>query len=119
MDKCFKTELIDGITTTTFFRRPDLSEVKAAIDEALTTGDCRLRLWELKEGIDLSYEEIETIAEYAKRYLPVPSKGTIIVNDDYSFGLMRVHDVHREQEQHETRVYRSKEDAIKWLKEPF
>jgi hypothetical protein len=73
----------------------------------------------LKEGIDLSYEEIEKIAEYAKNILPVPSKGAIIVNDDFSFGLMRVHDVHREQEQHETRVYKSKRDAIKWLKEPF
>jgi hypothetical protein len=117
MDKCYTTELIDGITMTTFFRKPDLSEVKTAMDEALSTGKCQLRLWELKEGISFSYEEIETIAEYAKKILPAPSKGAIIVTDDFSYGLMRVHDVHREQEQHETSVFKSKQDAIKWLKE--
>ncbi|MFC1885173.1 hypothetical protein ACFL2O_10420 [Thermodesulfobacteriota bacterium] len=117
MDKSYSVEIIDGITTTIFFKKADILELKAAMDEALSTGECRLRLWELKEGITLSEREMKIIAEYGRKILPTPSKGAIVATDDSSYEIMKKVDVYREQEQHETRVFRSKHDAIKWLEE--
>ena len=117
MEKSYFIEVIDGITTTTFFKKADILELKAAMDEALETGECRLRLWELKEGVTLSEKAMKTIAEYGKKILPTPSKGAIVASDDSSYETMKNVDAYRRQEQHETRVFRSKEDAIRWLKE--
>jgi hypothetical protein len=117
MDKSYYIEVIDGITTTTFHKKADILEIKAAMDEALKTGECRLRLWELKEGVALSEKAIKTIAEYSKKILPTPSKGAILAMDDSSYEIMKKAHVYREQDQHETRIFRSKEDAVRWLKE--
>ena len=117
MEKCFSVKVIDGITITCFFNKPTLLDAKKAMDEALLTAQCRLMLWDLKEGIDLPAEQLKEIARYGKKVNSLPSRAGIIASDDVSFGLMRIYDAYREQEQHETRVFRSRQQAIKWLKE--
>jgi len=115
--KVYDIEIIDGITTITFFVKPDLSDIKNAMDEEIVRSvDSRLRLWYMQAGIDLPSEKIKEIARYAKEHLPTFSRAAIVAADDLSFGLMRLGDVHREQEHHITRVFRTKDEAILWLK---
>jgi len=59
---------------------------------------------------------VEELAKYGKETWPVPSKSAIVAFDDLSYGIMRVHDVFRRQEQHETRVFRTEQEASAWLK---
>lgn len=117
MDKCYSIEKNNGITKICFFRKPKMSELKKAMDDVLEKGDCDLRLWEFKAGVVLDTSQIEEIAQYGEKIWPVPSRAAIVAADDLSFGLARIHDVYRDQNRRETMVFRTIQEAIKWLKE--
>ena len=111
----FETELIDGVMTTSFGIKPNFQDVKDAMNKALDLGDCRRRLWVFEHGFGLTPSELKEIAEFGKSIWPTPSRAAIVAHDDLSFGLSRIHEVYREQKDHETRVFRSKEEAVEWL----
>jgi len=117
MDKCYSIEVIDGITTTRFFRKAKMSAIIEAMDEVLAKHLSPLRLWEFKAGADIDSNQIRDIARYGQKIWPTPSKAAIVASDNLSFGLARMHDAYRVQELHETRVFRTEEAALKWLKE--
>lgn len=91
-------------------------ELKKAMDDVLEKGACDLRLWEFKVGVAIDTSQIEEIAKYGEQIWPVPSRAAIVAPDDLSFGLARIHDVHRDQNKRETMVFRTVQEAIKWLK---
>ncbi|MCF8070725.1 MAG: hypothetical protein K9L30_19260 [Desulfobacterales bacterium] len=117
MDRCYSIERNNDIIQICFFKKPNKSELKEAMNDVLAQGDCLLRLWELKKGIVIDNSQIEEIAQYGEEIWPVPSKAAIVAPDDLSFGLSRVHDVYRDQNKRKTMVFRTKQEAIKWLKE--
>ncbi len=116
MQKNYSIDVVDGITVTRFSKKPELSELIGAMDDVLARGESRLRLWVFEAGINFSYDEIVEIAKHGKVVWPVPSMAAIVVPDDLSFGLARVHDVYREQKGSEVRVFRTETEAIAWLK---
>ena len=116
MQKEFSIKIFEDIVEISLYEKPVLDELKKAMHEVAEIKGIYSRLWIFEKGIDLRGDELNNIAEVAKHILPVHSKAAIVAEDDLSFGLMRIHDVYRKQEQHETRVFRSKEKAINWLK---
>lgn len=113
----YSIEDVGGITVTTFFVKVDLEITKRAMDNALKNWACILRLWDFAFGVDYSQEDVVEIATKGKAMWPAPSKGAIVVPDDLSFGVMRMHDVYREKEQLETRTFRKRQEAMAWLNE--
>jgi len=117
MAKNYFIEISDGITSITFTMNPELTEIIDAINEAFKTDQTHLRLWDLSAGLDLTNEQLKEIAEYAKIKWHTPSKVALVAPNDLSYGLLRMFEVYRGEEQHKIMVYRSKQEALKWLKE--
>ena len=116
MNNIFSVKLVDGITTIRFFKKPELADAFAAIDEAARIDEHGLRLWDLSEGIDLPSSQLKQIAEYGKNKLSTSAKVAIVAPQDLTFGLTRVYEVYREQEQLEYMVFRTEQEAINWLR---
>ena len=117
MQMTYLIEIVDGIAVTRFFKKPDVTEAIGAMDEVFARGKFQLRLWVLEDGIDLRHEELAKIARHGRQLWSAPSRAAIVAADDLSYGLMRVHDVYREQALHVTRVFRTEQEAVAWLGE--
>lgn len=117
MQTNYYIEIDDRISVIRFSQKPILSEVISAMDDVSVRGEFRLRLWIFQAGVDLRTDEIEKIGQYAKKKWPEPAKTAVVTPDDLSFGLARMHDVFREQEGVESRVFRTEREALNWLKE--
>ena len=90
-----------------------------AMAEIDTIPDSELELWDLDDpGITLSVSEIRSLAEFAQQKKHRPRKTAVLVNDDLSFGLIRMYMVYREQPNTETRVFRNRGEALDWLLMP-
>lgn len=116
MLKNYSIEVVDEICVVRFSKKPTRIEVLSAIDDSSAIGKFRKRLWIYQAGADLKADEIREIGEYCIKIWPVPSKVAVVVPDDLSFGLARMHDVFREQEGVETKVFKTEQEAIGWLK---
>ena len=117
--KKYSIDLREGILVIQFHIKPSLDETKQVMDEARSMADGQLRLWIFDESVDFTTDELEALSNYGKTIWPTPSKAAIVASDDLSYGVMRIHGVFRAQEDHETRVFRSEEEATEWLNEPF
>ena len=115
MIKNYSIEVVDEICVVRFSQKPTLSEVLSAIGDASDIGKFQRRLWIYQEGADLKTDEIQKIAKHSVEIWPLPSKVAIVASDTLTFGLARMHDVYREQEGVETRVFRTEQEAIGWL----
>lgn len=117
MEKNYSIEVVDRICVTRFSQKPTPSEIISALDDVSAIGEFQRRLWIFHDGVDLKTEEVKKIAKYGLVVWPVPSRAAIVAPDDLSFGLARMHGALREQEGLETRVFRTEQKAIAWLKE--
>ena len=116
MHNIFSVRLVDGITAIRFTQKPEFSDIIQAIDEASKTDAEGLRLWDLSAGLDLSDPQLRQIAEYGKNKLPASAKVAIVAPQDLTFGITRVYEVYRKHEQLDFMVFRTEQEAIKWLK---
>mgnify|MGYP006300744487 CR=1 FL=1 len=116
MAKNYSIESADRITIVRFIRKLELEDICKAIDDVAENYLSEFRLWDFSCGSNLSYTEIEQVAEYGKSKFLIPSKVAIIAQDDLTFGSARVHDVYRENGKIEERVFRTEKEAISWLK---
>jgi len=105
----------NDISVVRFLCQPSLKDLKGAIDE-LSIAPTQLRLWDLSQGINLSENEIQEIAEYGKLKFTSPARIAILAPSDLAFALSRMHEVYRDQDIIEERIFRDKNKAIEWLK---
>lgn len=117
MQKPYILEIVEGISVVRFSKKPTLSEIINAMDEVTAKGVTRRRLWIFQFGADCETSELRIIAHKGLMIWPVPSKSAIVAPDNLTFGLARMHDVFREYEGLETRVFRGEQEAIIWLNE--
>jgi len=108
-------KLENNISVVRFSNSPSLKDIKDAIDE-LSMAPTQLRLWDLSEGINLSKNEIQEIAEYGKLKFTSPAKIAILAPSDLAFALSRMHEVYRDQDIIEEKVFRNENKAIEWLR---
>ena len=117
MNKNYRVDITDGITTVCYSKAPGMDDIRSSIDEAAAINRSGLRLWNFSSGsLNLSSAQLQELSEYAQsKFLP-PSKVAIVASEDLAFGLSRVYEVFREQEQVELEIFRIEQEAIDWLK---
>jgi hypothetical protein len=114
----FSVYLLDGIIFVDFLKPPSVENFRNAIDDVSLCELNQLRLWDLTCGIKLTTAEIKALARYAKSKFTTPfSKAAIVAPDNLTFGLFRLHDVEREDSLVEQIVFRTKQEALAWLKQ--
>lgn len=117
MQKPYSFEVVDGISVVRFFKEPTLPEILGAMDEVVAKGVTRRRLWIFQFGANFTTSEIKKIAGHGIEMWPMPSRSAVVAPDDLTFGLARMHEVFREYEGLNTRVFRGEQEAIVWLNE--
>ena len=119
MDKNYSIDTVDGVTVVRFYKSLGIDEIRNAITDVAQNHLSDLRLWDFsKAEINLTSSQIEQLAKYGKAKFSIPSKVAIVAPEDLAFGLMRIYEVHREEDQAEIKVFRSEQDAWGWLKNP-
>ena len=119
MDKNYSIDSTDGVTVVRFYKRLGIDEIRNAIIDVAENHLSDLRLWDFsKADINLTSSQIEELAKYGKSKFSIPSKVAIVAPEDLAFGLMRIYEVYREEDQAEIKVFRSEQDAWVWLRNP-
>lgn len=107
----------DGFTRIELQKAVNLLQFKLIIDELVEKYPYERRLLDVSRVIlNLSTNEVEEIAEYGNGKFVMPNKAAIYAADDLSFGIMRQLQVFREAiDTSEMDVFRSKDEAVRWL----
>jgi hypothetical protein len=112
----FSILLNEGILRVVFSKPPDIEQFCKALDTVVARGDNRLRLWDFSCGAMWTARELRGIASYARATIKTPeSKIAIFAPDDHTFSLFQIHNILREDECSEQRVFREEQDALGWL----
>jgi hypothetical protein len=116
MAKHYDIEIKDGVIAVRFKQNPVASDICASLDDVAKINPCNLRMWDYTCGAKLNREDIQITAKHA-RSIPMPSgRVAIVASDDLTFGLFRMYEAYREDDEVKLCVFRTKEEAIKWLK---
>lgn len=113
----FSMQRVGNITTIRLHRSLTLSEVLSVIDEVARSDISNRRLWDLTDNFDFASDEIAQIAARGRAHWPSSSRVAYVAANSLSFGLLRVFEVFREQENYETKVFREEQPALEWLRE--
>ena len=111
----FVIETSEGITAIRVGRLLNLSEYLELVDVVAESGPERRRLWELTDCFALEPEEIEMIASRGRVHWTAAARVAYVAADDVSFGLLRMFEVYREQDDYQTKVFREEKSALAWL----
>lgn len=105
------------VLVITFRTPPTIEDVREVVDAVASSDAPRLRLWDLSCGVQFDNREIRQIANAALRQAQPPGSRVALVGpDDLSFGLGRVYAAYRESEQTHVEVFRTREEALAWLR---
>ena len=115
MDERYSIEQAGGITTIRLRRRLSLEEMLAVVDEVAARDISSRRLWDLTRNLKFTGEEMRAIAARGRERWPGAARVAYLAADDLSFGLLRMFEVFREQDNYETRVFRDEAEARQWL----
>ncbi|GAB5499636.1 MAG: hypothetical protein PsegKO_19470 [Pseudohongiellaceae bacterium] len=118
-DYCtFRVE--NGITIAHFTKAPDIDAVEAILRELAENYPQDLRLWDMRDiVINQTQDELRQVAAHSATTFANPGRIALVASDDLTYGVLRIFEVYNEQEtvQSQTRVFRSMEDATRWLLE--
>ena len=119
MGKCYSIEVIlNDILIIRFTEKPSVEDLRDAITEISEKYKSTKRIWDLSQiDLDLTGEQLEYLSECARSAFKQPSKIAIVASKDLEFGLFRVYEVYRQDEQSTVRVFRKEADARYWLSE--
>ena len=117
MAQNYTIEHKDGITTIRFTAKPTYSEVQGVIDDIVENHPYNLRLWDFSNiEFDFNEKEIIDIANYGKLKFVKPNKLALVAPQDLAYGQLRAFEVYREEAHAVARVFRTKPEAMAWLK---
>lgn len=119
MSKKYRIHITNGITIISFTAAPTFDDAKQVIDKLKKDNLYHLRLWDFSNILfNFSTEEIEQIANYGKLKFTEKNRIAMVAPQDLAFGTLRTFEVYRDQNSPSiSRVFRTKEDAMKWLEE--
>ena len=119
MEKKYSIETLNKIVTVRFFEEPTILDIKNAIGEIDDQQQNNLRLWDLSQArLNLSNAELHELAVFAKTKLQQPAKVAVVVSDDLSFGVSRVYETFRGNQEIDIRVFRDQQEGLNWLEKP-
>jgi hypothetical protein len=99
------------------FQSPlSFEEILSAIEESEGFVNTERELWDLSgTDFNLSSDQLSIFAARTRRKTNKPQKTAIVALEDLAYGLARIYSVHREEQQTEVNVFKSEEEAIRWL----
>lgn len=113
MDKNYTIEVSNGIFTVRFANIPDIEDIKEALSQGRLVN---LRIWVFGE-VDLSRVEIECLGNFVQSLKLPTGKTAIVAPCDLTYGLARMYEMHRKFKGIQYAVFRSEQEALKWLKD--
>ena len=105
------------IIKISFTEIPDAEDVIDTTIEVAKLEKNELRLWNFQKGVNFTSAELLKIADSAKIMNFPPSKIAILVPNKLSFGLARMHEVFREEDNQSSHVFETEQEALDWLLE--
>lgn len=117
MSKVYVIEHVDGITKIHFSKKPTYSDAQTVIDDIVDNFPYTKRLWDFsKIKFDFTMDEIKSIAAYGKLKFIKPNKLAIVAPDNWAYIELHIFQAIRKQKEHsEARVFRTEQEALKWL----
>ena len=115
MSSDFVIEQQDGIATirpTRLLSAEGLLQVMADVAK-LDAGN--RRLWIGTRFFKFTADEVRSVASQSRTLWPGAARVAFVAEDDLSFGLIRMFEVYREQENFQTKVFRDEPMARTWL----
>ena len=117
MSSNYLVEKIGRITAVRFTLTASSHDLLDAANDVAQLENNTLRLWDLRKGVSVSTADIFVIARRMKEIGFPSSKIAVLVTDKLSYGLARMFDVHREQDNQKYNVFEREQEAVKWLLE--
>jgi hypothetical protein len=119
MTRIYSIETEDGVTAIRFFKKANAEDVNCAFNELIKCNPSRLRLWNIKEGWDLSPSQIQEFASYTKSKSTEEIRLAVVTTEDLSYGLTRMFQAYRQEEHFDQQNFTTEAEGICWLKAQF
>lgn len=117
MNSLCSVEDSDGITTIRLKESLNLESALEVIDFVGQWKPSNRQLWVATEKFSVTAIEAEEIAARDRLQWPVRSRVAYVAADDLSFGILRMLEVFRMEDNCQTQVFRDEKIALAWLKE--
>ena len=117
MSSDFNIERDEAIATIRLNRQLTTAEFLKVVEEVAQQVPDKLRLWDATKNFDFTAGDIRSIAERSMEFASVPARVALVAEDDLTFGLLRMFEVFREQDNYQSRVFRDEQAARDWLTE--
>lgn len=101
MSSNFVVEEQDGITTIRLARQLSLEELLRVLDDVTKLGTSNRRIWDATRHFNFTADEVRSIANHGRILWPSAARVGYVAEDDLTFGLVRMFEVFREQENYE------------------
>ena len=118
MSKSYSITRQDDILIITYDEKTSVQDAKASISEVASIPENNKRLYDCTK-LDFASSTMEDVKELVQHSLGKFSPGSIkavVVADDLGYGLNRAFEGMRFEEKIESMVFRSKADALEWIK---
>lgn len=97
-----------------------VADILDALDAITSDGVfvCKRRLWDLRGcQLNVTAQELQQVAKVGQSRDVSGSRGALLADDDLNFGLSRLHEIYRQSEFIEVKVFRDELQALTWLME--
>ncbi|MCB1646876.1 MAG: hypothetical protein KDI36_15560 [Pseudomonadales bacterium] len=92
------------------------ADLLESVQDSEALHDSQLELWDMTQiTIDLSTQQLIGLSEAARQKYHRPRKSAIVAQGDLIYGLMRVFSVHGTTSNTTIDVFRTREEAERWL----
>ena len=115
MNDTYSIESLDGATMIRLTRELSVPELMEVMDQVAAVDQCDRRRLVVTKHFKFTTPEIQRITLHGRLCWPAPSRVSYVAGDDLGYGLLRMLEVHREQRDYHTSVFRTPQQALPWL----
>ncbi len=113
---------LDGVTFATFLKPMTVDETKRVMRYLGKEGIHHRRIWDLsKIEFPFTVDELRELAYFGRETLGTPGETNriaLVVKDSVGYGSLRAFSTYREgDETAQSRVFRSLDEAVRWVKD--
>ena len=114
----YSIEQHQGITHVRFDSYASVEEIDDASEQLSQMRNAEKRLWLFEEGVDLSAQDVRSIADRANGRDFPRSWVAIVANKNIAYGLSRMYAVFRTVDNITVKVFTNEGEALTWLHDP-
>ncbi|MDJ0758112.1 MAG: hypothetical protein QNJ19_01880 [Woeseiaceae bacterium] len=112
-------QILDSVALATFVNPASVEETKRVIRYLANEGDYRRRVWDLsKIEFPFTVDELRDLAYYGRDKMGEISRIALVVKDTVGYGSLRAFSTYREgDDSAQSRVFRSLDEAMQWVRQ--